>query len=102
VIEIMASLPSVVLGFLAAIVFAPVVRDRLPAVIAAAATGVVFVIGSEMTSRKAARLAIQQLDHGHPRFLGAVLNRVELERNAYYYSGYYKRDYVKYYQAAAR
>ena len=37
-IEVMASLPSVVLGFLAAIVFAPWVRDWLPAVIAAAAT----------------------------------------------------------------
>jgi hypothetical protein len=55
-----------------------------------------------MTSRQAARIALQQLDNAHPRFLGAVLNRVELERNAYYYSGYYKRDYVKYYQAAAQ
>jgi capsular exopolysaccharide synthesis family protein len=80
----------------------PVMAVTDAAVTAAAATGVVFVIGSEMTSRKAARIAIQQLNHGHPRFLGAVLNRVELERNAYYYSGYYKRDYVKYYQAAAR
>ncbi|HEX6984355.1 MAG TPA: hypothetical protein VF170_03210, partial [Planctomycetaceae bacterium] len=38
VIEVMASLPSVVLGFLAAIVFAPVVEDWLPAVIAAGLT----------------------------------------------------------------
>lgn len=38
VIEIMASLPSVVLGFLAAIVFAPVVEAWLPAVIAAGLT----------------------------------------------------------------
>lgn len=35
-IEIMASLPSVVLGFLAAIVFAPIVEEWLPSVIAAA------------------------------------------------------------------
>src|SRR5690606_23435858 len=35
VIEVMASLPSVVLGFLAAVVFAPFVEDWLPAVIAA-------------------------------------------------------------------
>jgi hypothetical protein len=53
-----------------------------------------------MTSRKAARIALEQLENGHPRFVGAVLNRVELERNAYYYSGYYKREYVQYYQAA--
>ena len=70
------------------------------AVAAAAATGVVFVIGAEMTSRQSAKIALQQLENGHPRFLGAVLNRVELERNAYYYSGYYKREYVQYYQAA--
>ena len=70
------------------------------AVAAATATGVVFVIGAEMTSRQSAKIALQQLENGHPRFLGAVLNRVELERNAYYYSGYYKREYVQYYQAA--
>jgi capsular exopolysaccharide synthesis family protein len=72
------------------------------AITASAATGILFVIGSEMTSRKAARIALQQLENGRPRFLGAVLNRVELEKNAYYYSGYYKREYVQYYQAAAR
>jgi hypothetical protein len=60
----------------------------------------VFVIGAEMTSRQSAKIALQQLENGHPHFLGAVLNRVELERNAYYYSGYYKREYVQYYQAA--
>ncbi|MBP7275519.1 MAG: ABC transporter permease subunit [Kiritimatiellae bacterium] len=37
-VEMMASLPSVVLGFLAAIVFAPLVADRLPMVLAAMAT----------------------------------------------------------------
>jgi hypothetical protein len=53
-----------------------------------------------MTSRHAARVAIEQLQNGHPRFLGAVLNRVELERNSYYYSGYYRREYAVYHQAA--
>lgn len=70
------------------------------AVAASVSTGVVFVIGAEMTSRQAAKVALQQLENAHPRILGAVLNRVELERNAYYYSGYYKREYVQYYQAA--
>jgi capsular exopolysaccharide synthesis family protein len=70
------------------------------AVAAAAATGVVFVIGAEMTTRQAAKVAIQQLENARARIVGAVLNRVELERNAYYYSGYYKREYVQYYQAA--
>ena len=46
VIEIMASLPSVVLGFLAAIVFAPIVADWLTAVIAAAVTVPIVILGS--------------------------------------------------------
>ena len=56
-----------------------------------------------MTSRHAAKTAIEQLENGRPRFVGAVLNRVDLERNAYYYSGYYRREYARStYQAAAR
>jgi capsular exopolysaccharide synthesis family protein len=87
--------------------FDSVIIDSPPAlavtdasVAAACATGVVFVIGAEMTSRQSARIALQQLENARPRFVGAVLNRVELERNAYYYSGYYRREYVQYYQAA--
>jgi hypothetical protein len=30
-----------------------------------------------------------------------VLNRVEVERNAYYYSQYYRREYAAYYKMAA-
>ena len=78
----------------------PIMAVTDAAVAASAASGVVFVIGSEMTSRQAAKAAIEQLQNGRPRFFGAVLNRVELERNAYYYSGYYRREYAQYYQAA--
>jgi hypothetical protein len=31
------------------------------------------------------------------RFLGAVLNRVDLEHNGYYYSRYYRPEYGGYY-----
>ena len=79
----------------------PIMAVTDSAVAASAAGGVVFVVGAEMTSRQAAKAAIEQLQNGHPRFLGAVLNRVELERNSYYYSGYYRREYAQYYQAAA-
>jgi Mrp family chromosome partitioning ATPase len=51
-----------------------------------------------MTSRHAAKTAIDQLRHAHARFVGAVLNRVDLDRNAYYYSQYYRREYSDYYQ----
>jgi capsular exopolysaccharide synthesis family protein len=70
------------------------------AIAASAGSAIVFVVGAEMTSRQSARIAIEQLQNGRPRFVGAILNRVELERNAYYYSGYYNREYVQYYQAA--
>ena len=78
----------------------PIMAVTDAAIAASAATGIVFVVGAEMTSRHAARAAIEQLQNGRPRFLGAVLNRVELERNAYYYSSYYRREYAQYYQAA--
>lgn len=43
-IELMASLPSVVLGFMAAMVVAPFVRDQLPRVLILAATGPIVVV----------------------------------------------------------
>jgi Mrp family chromosome partitioning ATPase len=62
------------------------------------ATGVLFVVGAEMTSRHAALRAIEQLEQVNAKFVGAVLNRVNLERNPYYYSKYYRREYAEYYQ----
>jgi succinoglycan biosynthesis transport protein ExoP len=83
------------------IVDTPPVMAVTDAVIAAnSASGVVFVVGAEMTSRHAARVAIEQLANGHAHFVGAILNRVELEKNAYYYSQYYRREYNGYYQQA--
>jgi succinoglycan biosynthesis transport protein ExoP len=80
----------------------PIMAVTDAAVAAGAATGILFVVGSEMTSRYAAKTAMDQLENGRPHFVGAVLNRVDLERNAYYYSGYYRREYAQYYQQAAR
>ena len=59
-----------------------------------------FVVGAEMTSRQAAKAAIEQLQRVRPCFVGAILNRVELERNAYYYASYYRREYGLYYHQA--
>ena len=78
----------------------PVMAVTDAAIAAHAANGVVFVVGAEMTSRQAARAAIEQLEQGRARFVGAILNRVELERNSYYYSNYYRREYGAYYQQA--
>ena len=78
----------------------PVMAVTDAAIAANVANGVVFVVGAEMTSRHAARAAVEQLEQGRAHFIGAVLNRVELERNAYYYSHYYRREYGQYYQQA--
>jgi capsular exopolysaccharide synthesis family protein len=75
----------------------PVMAVTDAAVAANIASGVLFVVGAEMTTRHAAREAVDQLERSRARFLGAVLNRVEIEKNAYYYSHYYRREYGAYY-----
>jgi succinoglycan biosynthesis transport protein ExoP len=78
----------------------PVMAVIDAAVVAHRATGVVFVVGAEMTSRHAAKAAVTQLMNGRAKFIGAVLNRVELEKHHYYYSQYYKKEYGQYYAKA--
>jgi hypothetical protein len=50
-----------------------------------------------MASRQLVKNALAQLDTAEPRHLGAILNKVNLAKNGYYYSHYYKADYTKYY-----
>ena len=76
----------------------PVMAVTDSSVVAHLATGVLFVVGTEMTSRHAAQRALEQLEHARAKFVGAVLNRVDLQHNAYYYSQYYRREYSDYYQ----
>jgi polysaccharide biosynthesis transport protein len=78
----------------------PVLAVADAAVVANGASGVVFVVGADQTSRQAAREAIHQLQSAHARVIGAVLNRVDLERNPYYYAHYYRKEYAKYYAKA--
>lgn len=75
----------------------PVMAVTDAALVAHHATGVLFVIGAEMTSRHAAARALDQLENAQAKFVGAVLNRVDLQRNAYYYAQYYRREYAQYY-----
>jgi capsular exopolysaccharide synthesis family protein len=78
----------------------PVMPVTDAALLAHTAGGVLFVIGAEMTPRQSAAAAIEQLTNANAKFLGAVLNRVHIERHAYYYSAYYHKAYGKYYQQA--
>src|SRR5262249_49193400 len=79
----------------------PVMAVTDATIVAHRGSGVVLVVGAEMTSHHAARRALDQLQHAGAKFVGAVLNRVDLENNGYYYSEYYRREYSAYYQQAA-
>ena len=59
-----------------------------------------FVIGAEMTRWRLAERAIETLQAGHPRSIAAILNRVDFDRNRYYYSRYYGHQYKSYYAEA--
>ena len=79
----------------------PVLAVTDAAVIAHRASGVLFVIAADVTSRQAAQTALDQLEHARAKFLGAVLNRVDVERDGYYYSRYYRKDYGAYHTATS-
>jgi succinoglycan biosynthesis transport protein ExoP len=78
----------------------PVMAVTDSSVVAHLATGVLFVVGSEMTSRYAAQRALEQLEQARAKLIGVVLNKVDLQHNSYYYSQYYRREYSDYYQNA--
>jgi succinoglycan biosynthesis transport protein ExoP len=75
----------------------PVLAVTDAVILAPWVSGVVFVIGSEMTQRRLAERAVETLMSSRPHVLGAVLNRVDIIRNKYYYSRYYGYKYKNYY-----
>jgi len=75
----------------------PVLAVTDAVILAQRVSGVVFVVGSEMTRRAHAERALETLRTGHPRSIGVVLNRVDFNRNKYYYSRYYGYQYKSYY-----
>jgi succinoglycan biosynthesis transport protein ExoP len=75
----------------------PVLAVADASVVANIASGVIFVVGAEQTTRQAARAAIDQLHAVKAHIIGGVLNRASLDRNPYYYSHYYRKEYVQYY-----
>ncbi len=79
----------------------PVMAVTDASLLAHITTGVLFVVGAEQTTVPVARHALEQLDAAQARFLGAVLNKVNLKRNAFYYGDYYRREYGDYYSARA-
>lgn len=75
----------------------PVMAVTDASIIAHKATGVVFVVGAEMTNKGAAKAALDQLDAAKAKYVGGILNRVDVHRNPYYYARHYRREYQNYY-----
>jgi capsular exopolysaccharide synthesis family protein len=78
----------------------PVLAVTDAVILAPMVSGVTFVIGAEMTRWRLAERAIDTLQAGHPPAISAVLNRVDFDRNRYYYSRYYGHQYKNYYAEA--
>jgi capsular exopolysaccharide synthesis family protein len=79
----------------------PVMVVADSSIVANQASGVVFVVRADHTSKHSVRAAGEQLEAANAHMLGSVLNRVDLVANPYYYSAYYRKDYAKYYVSAA-
>jgi capsular exopolysaccharide synthesis family protein len=75
----------------------PVLAVTDASIVAHTAAGVIFVTSADMTDQQAAARAVDQLSAAKARFLGAVLNRVNLKRNAFFYAPYYRQEYTDYY-----
>jgi capsular exopolysaccharide synthesis family protein len=75
----------------------PVLAVTDAVILAPLVSGVTFIIGAEMTRWRMAERALETLAGGQPKSIAAVLNRVDLERNRYYYWRYYGHQYYGYY-----
>ena len=79
----------------------PVLAVTDAVILAPLVSGVTFVVGAEMTRRRLAERALQTVLQSRPRQTAIVLNRVDFNRNKYYYSRYYGHQYKNYYSEAA-
>ncbi len=59
--------------------------------------GIVLVVAAEVSARPTVLRAVEQVQAVGGKVLGVVLNRVNMERNSYYYSQYYGEYYRSYY-----
>src|SRR5262245_11559058 len=78
----------------------PVLAVTDAVVVAPHVSGVVFVVGAEMTRRRLAERALETVLSTRPKQVSIILNKVDFERNKYYYSRYYGHQYKNYYAQA--
>jgi succinoglycan biosynthesis transport protein ExoP len=75
----------------------PVLAMADTSVLAALVEGVVLVLGAEKATKPTVARAIDQVHGVGGKVIGVVLNKVNLERNSYYYSQHYGEYYRSYY-----
>ena len=78
----------------------PVLSVTDAVVLAPVVSGVIFVVGAEMTRRRLAERALETILSSRPKHVSVVLNKVDFARNKYYYSRYYGHQYKNYYAQA--
>jgi capsular exopolysaccharide synthesis family protein len=78
----------------------PILAVTDAAIVAPLVSGVMFVIGAEMTPWRLAERAVETLRASRPTGIFSVLNKVDFARNKYYYSRYYGHQYKSYYSEA--
>ena len=78
----------------------PVMAVTDASILAYLASGVLFVTAADVTNRPAAVRAMEQLAAAKAKLIGAVLNRADVERNAYFYAPYYRNEYQDYYSSS--
>jgi len=71
----------------------PVMAVVDPVITASIVDGTILVVQSGDTKDKALIAAAEELRRGKAKILGAVLNRVKLDKTGYYSSKYYKSPY---------
>jgi succinoglycan biosynthesis transport protein ExoP len=59
--------------------------------------GIAVVVGAESSSRPAVQRALDQIRSVNGHLIGVILNKVNFERNSYYYGQYYGEYYRSYY-----
>ncbi len=65
------------------------------------ADGIVLVVAAEESHRPALLRAVDQVQSVGGKIIGVILNKVDLERNSYYYGQYYGEYYRSYYAEGA-
>jgi capsular exopolysaccharide synthesis family protein len=79
----------------------PVMAVTDAALVANVVAGVLFVLGAEQATSPMALNALDQLEAARARFVGAVLNKVNLKGDSFFYGDYYQRSYTNYYSKTA-